>query len=175
MEMAHLAPDRVQGLVLADTGHHPKRQGEEIKRHQMIDLGNESMERLVDTWLPSMVDPARVTDEALISTLRSMALHAGAEIHARQIRALISRPDATAYLKTIACPVLLMVGRNDKWSPVSQHEEIGAALPDAEITVIEGAGHFAPFERPREVAAIVSGWLNTRFGGSHVAAKAANS
>jgi len=53
MEMARIAPDRIRGLVLANTGHHPKRDGEEIKRQQMIDLGHRSMDELADQWLPA--------------------------------------------------------------------------------------------------------------------------
>lgn len=164
MEMAHLAPDRVRGLVLANTGHHPKRAGEEIKRQHMINLGHGGMEPLADAWLPPMVDPARAGDRVLMAKLRAMVLRADADIHERQIRALLGRPDATKYLKTIACPVLLIVGRQDSWSPVSQHQEIAAAVPDAELVVIDNAGHFAPVERPQEVGDAITAWLGRRFG-----------
>jgi pimeloyl-ACP methyl ester carboxylesterase len=164
MEMAHFAPDRVRGLVLANTGHQPKREGEEIKRQHMIDLGHSGMELLADTWLPPMVDPARVADKVLMAELRAMVLRADADIHERQIRALLGRPDATKYLKTIASPVLLIVGRQDGWSPVSQHQEIAAAVEDAELVLVDNAGHFAPVERPHEVADAIMDWLARRFG-----------
>ena len=169
MEMARLAPERVRGLVLADTGHRPRREGEDAKRQQMIDLGHRGMDLLADEWLPPMVDPARVADRALMAALRAMVLRADAALHERQIRALLGRPDATAYLSTIACPVLLVVGRQDGWSPVAQHQEIAAAVPDAELVVIEHAGHFAPLERPHEVAGAIADWLDRRFGERHVA------
>lgn len=169
MEMARLAPDRVRGLVLADTGHRPRREGEDAERRRMIDLGHRGMDLLADAWLPPMVDPARVADRALMAALRAMVLRADAALHERQIRALLGRPDATAYLGTIACPVLLVVGRQDGWSPVAQHREIAAAVPDAELVVIEHAGHFAPLERPREVAGAIADWLDGRFGDRHVA------
>ena len=129
MEMARIAPDRVKGLVLANTGHHPKREGEEIKRQAMIDLGHKSMERLAAHWIPPMLDPARAAeDQALLADLTAMVLRADAEQHERQIRALIGRPDANAYLGDITCPVLLVTARQDSWSPIAQHEEIGAAI-----------------------------------------------
>ena len=164
MEMARLAPDRIEGLVLANTGHNPKREGEEVKRQAMVDLGNASMDRLADQWLPGMLDPARVSDEVLFAELKRMVLRAGADVHERQIWALVGRPNASAYLKDITCPVLLVTARQDAWSPISQHEEIAAAVADAELVTIEDAGHFAPVERPRETTAAIMEWLTRRFG-----------
>ncbi len=165
MEMAHIAADRVRGLVLANTGHHPKREGEEIRRHQMIDLGHRSMEELADEWLPPMVKPTRLTDAELIASLRAMVLRAGPDMHERQIRALIDRPNASSYMAELECPILLLAARHDSWSPIDQHQEIADAAPDTELVIIEDAGHFAPVERPDEVAAVVTGWLARRFGG----------
>jgi pimeloyl-ACP methyl ester carboxylesterase len=175
MEMARIAPTRVHGLVLANTGHHPKREGEEIKRQAMIDLGYRGMDKLADAWLPPMLDPARVSDSKLMADLRTMVLRATPGMHERQIRALIDRPNASAYLSSIACPVLLIAARQDSWSPIAQHEELAAAVQDAELVVIENAGHFAPVERPKEVAAAVTGWLARRFGEQHAERKAAHS
>lgn len=165
MEMAHQAPERIQGLVLANTGHRPKREGEEVKRQAMIDLGHESMEQLADQWLPPMVDERRIGDAELMGRLRAMVLRANADIHEGHIRALVGRPNASAYLKDITCPTLLIVGRQDAWSPIAQHEEIKAAMPDAELVVIEDAGHFAPVERPDDVVKAITGWLAKKFGG----------
>ncbi len=162
LEMARLAPDRVQGMILANTGHGPRREGEEVKRQQMIDLGYRSMEELVDTWLPPMVDVARQDDAELMADLREMALLADAEQHERQIRALMDRPNASAYLDAIKCPVLLIVGRQDRWSPIAQHEEIAAAVADAELAIIEHAGHFAPVERPEDVVSVARDWLSRK-------------
>lgn len=168
MEMARLAPDRIAGLVLANTGHHPKREGEEAKRQAMIDLGHRSMEELAAAWLPPMLDPARTGDTALMADLTAMVLRADADQHERQIRALIGRPNASAYLAEIECPVLLVAAKQDAWSPIAQHEEIAAAVPDAEMATVDGAGHFAPVERPAEVTAAIVDWLDRRFGGANV-------
>ncbi|WP_105435820.1 alpha/beta fold hydrolase [Neorhizobium tomejilense] len=167
MEMARLAPERVKGLVLANTGHHAKRDGEEIKRQQMIDLGHDSIAKLAASWLPPMLDPARVGDTDLIRELSEMVCRAGPQVHERHIRALLGRPNATASLPEIACPILLVAARQDGWSPIAQHKEIAAVVADAELVVIENAGHFAPVERPAETSAAVIDWLSRKFGESH--------
>ncbi|KAA2314705.1 alpha/beta hydrolase [Pseudooceanicola sediminis] len=160
MEIAHQAPERVQALVLANTGHNARTPGEDAKRQAKIDLGHRDMQALAADWLPGMLDPARTGDIALVSDLTEMVLAAGADVHERQIRALLARPDAATYLPDITCPVLLLTGAQDLWSPVAQHQVIADLLPQSELRVIDNAGHFMPVERPDETAALVLDWLS---------------
>lgn len=162
LEMARLDPARVRGLVLANTGHHGPRDAEMHKRLEMIALGHRCMAELADAWLPPMLDPARTSDAALVADLRDMVLRADAALHERHIRALMTRPDAGAYLAQITCPVLLITGRQDGWSPIAQHEDIARAVSDAQLDIIENAGHFAPVERPAQVVAAVTRWLEQK-------------
>jgi len=163
MEMARLDPERVIGLVLADTGYHGLRDGELKKRQAVVDLGHKSMPTLVDSWLPPMVNPDRHRESDLMGNLRQMALQFDSVTHESWIRALINRPDAGSYLHAIHCPVLLMTGDRDNWSPISQHREMAELLPDSEFVVIDDAGHFAPVERPYVVCSSVIEWLGRRF------------
>jgi len=160
LEMARLAPERIGGLALFDTGTHPRRDAEVPKREHFIRLANEhGMAALNREWLPPMLSPARLADRPFVATLEAMVLRMTPEIHERQLRALLGRPDAFPGLVEIACPVLVAVGRDDTWSPLSQHEEMAAALPDARLVVIEDAGHFAPLEQPAATAAALRTWL----------------
>jgi len=163
MEMARLDSERVIGLVLADTGYHGLRDGELKKRQAVVDLGHKSMPTLVDSWLPPMVNLDRHRESDLMGNLRQMALQFDSVTHESWIRALINRPDAGSYLHAIHCPVLLMTGDRDNWSPISQHREMAELLPDSEFVVIDDAGHFAPVERPYVVCSSVIEWLGRRF------------
>ncbi len=162
MEMARQSPDRVKALVLANTGHTPKKPGEEVKRHEMIALGHRSMDALAAQWLPPMLDPARVGDAALVGDLTEMVLNAGAEVHERQICSLLNRPDAGTYMPSCKAPVLLITGAQDGWSPEAQHREIQQMVPDGELKVIDNAGHFMPVEQPAATADAIVEWLERR-------------
>ena len=165
LEMARLAPDRIERLVLLDTGIHPLRDGEADQRAEIVRFAHENgMQALADRWLPGMVHDPNRADAVLMRRLTGMVLRKTPDLHERQIRALVNRPDAAAYLHDITCPVLLVVGREDQWSPVSQHEDMLRLLPDARLEVIEGAGHFAPLERPAEVAGLVVDFLTGQHG-----------
>lgn len=159
MEMSRQAPGRVAGLILADTGHHPVRPEEVPNRHRRVALGHRGMDLLLDDWLPGMVHPGRHGDTALMKTLREMGQRAGPHVHEDQIAALLARPDAGACLSGLQGPKLLLVGRDDLWSPVRQHQEMLELVSDGELVVIDDAGHFAPLERPDETGSAIAGWL----------------
>lgn len=160
LEMVRLAPERIERLALLDTGTHPRREGEETTRQVLVDLAyREGMAALADRWLPPMVDEARSSDRVLMEPLRAMVMRATPEQHERQIRALLDRPDARPLLPSISCPTLVMVGRQDRWSPLAQHEEIAALIPGAELVVIENSGHMSPAEQPEAVSQAFLRWL----------------
>jgi pimeloyl-ACP methyl ester carboxylesterase len=160
LEMFRAAPDRIARLSLLDTGIHRVREGEEANRQVLVDLPfQQGMGALADRWLPPMVHDARVDDPRLMEPLKAMVMRATPEQHQRQIRALLNRPDVRPLLSTIRCPVLLMVGRQDRWSPVAQHEEIAALIPGAELVVIEESGHMSPVEQPDQVTDTLLHWL----------------
>lgn len=160
LEIVRLAPERVERLCLMDSGVHPRRDGEEAQRQILVDLAfAQGMGALAERWLPPMVHEARVDDEGLMGPLRAMVLRATPEQHARQIRALLGRPYARPLLAAIRCPTLVMVGRQDRWSPLAQHVEIADAVPGAELVVIEDSGHMAPVEQPEQVTRALLRWL----------------
>jgi pimeloyl-ACP methyl ester carboxylesterase len=81
------------------------------------------------------------------------------QVLAAQIRALLARPEAADVLPQIACPTLLLCGREDTWSPLARHAAMQRLIRDSRLEVIEKCGHMAPMERPAAVAACLAGWL----------------
>ncbi|MDQ4136882.1 MAG: alpha/beta hydrolase [Pseudomonadota bacterium] len=160
LEMVRLAPERIIRLALLDTGVHPRRDGEEANRQGLVDLADrEGMAALAERWLPPMVHEARTGDDDLMEPLKAMVMRATPDQHRRQIRALLDRPDARPLLPAITCPTLVMVGRQDRWSPLAQHEEIAALIPNATLVVIEDSGHMAPVEQPEAMTRALLAWL----------------
>lgn len=160
LEMIRIAPDRVARLALVDTGVHARKPGEEIKRQELVDLAyNNGMAALAARWLPPMVHVDRLDDASLMQPLTDMVERMTPELHERQIAALLGRPDAQPVLADISVPTALVVGRQDAWSPLAQHEVMQQAIRGSQLHVIEDAGHFAPVERPAAVAAALDAWL----------------
>lgn len=153
LEMARIAPERIAGFALFDTGFHPSGDAERPRRRELVELAwRDGMRALAARWLPPMVHPDRLAETGLMAGLTAMVERMTPAIHERQIGALLSRPDARPGLSAIRCPVLVGVGRQDAWSPPDQHRELAALIPGARLAIIEEAGHFAPAERPDAVA-----------------------
>ena len=160
LEMWRLAPGRIARLGLLDTGFRGPRPEERAGRMALVELAYEKgMAALAARWLPPMVHPDRVTDASLMEPLTAMVCRATPQIFEGQQRAGLQRPDASGYLPLIACPTLILCGRQDGWSPVPQHEEMARAIPGAQLRLIEDCGHMATVERPDEVTAALQAWL----------------
>ena len=68
-------------------------------------------------------------------------------------RAMAARPDRTDVLVRFDGPALVVVGVQDEITPVAAAEHRVAALADAELVVVPGAGHLTSVEAPGPVAA----------------------
>lgn len=167
LEVLRLAPHRVQRLALLDTGWLPfpaGTQGEEERASRLALLENArqlGMEAMGRQWARGMVQPA-VLDTPLFEAIIEMIKRKTPEIFAAQIRALLARPDASAQLLAIDCPTLVLCGRQDSWSPLSQHLQMAAIIRGAQLRIIENSGHMSTLEQPQAVTAAILEWLNSK-------------
>lgn len=159
LEIWRQASERVERLALVDTGVHAVKRGEQDNRYALRDLGRaQGMAALVAQWLPPMMGDMALADTALMALLTAMTIDAGLATFEAQIEALLHRPSLDTLLPTITCPTFAIVGRQDRWSPVAQHEAITAAIPGAQLRIVEGAGHMMPAETPEPFNRIVAEW-----------------
>jgi 3-oxoadipate enol-lactonase len=63
-------------------------------------------------------------------------------------------------LGAVQAPTLVAVGEHDKPDFRAIAERLARELPNAELVVIDGAGHLPPLERPDETAALVRRFLS---------------
>ena len=160
LEVFRLAPERVRRLALVSTGIHSLREGEPAKRRALQQVGwDNGFEALIDQWLPPMVAEANRGNPEIYGPLHEMNVDAGQEVFDAQIHALVNRPDVHDLLPQIACPTLVMTGELDSWAPPAQHEEIAAALPNAELVIVPGAGHMIQLEAPDAVNSAIASWI----------------
>lgn len=61
-----------------------------------------------------------------------------------------------ALLPELGVPVTVLWGDRDPFFTLEQGERLAAAIPRAELRVLNDAGHFLPAERPAEVAAAIA-------------------
>ncbi|MFO1413730.1 MAG: alpha/beta fold hydrolase [Burkholderiales bacterium] len=160
LELVAHAPERIAKLALLSTGVHTRRDGEAEARQVLVDLAfRDGMTALAARWLPPMLAPGRTADAALMARLTHMVAQQAPASFAGQVRALLARPDAERGLAAIACPTLLLCGRQDAWSPLAQHAHMAQRIAGSRLVAIEDCGHMSIVEQPAAVAAALREWL----------------
>jgi len=164
LEIARQAPERLESLVLLDTGVDAIAPGEagaleRRKRYALLARARASgMRAMGEEWARGMVHPDRIATPVFQDIL-AMIERKTPDIFAAQIEALLGRPDAQDVLRTLACPLLLVCGRQDMWSPLERHERMRALQPRAQLVVVEDSGHMTTMEQPDAVADILRTWM----------------
>jgi len=67
--------------------------------------------------------------------------------------------DVSMFAADIAMPTLLIGADHDPITSVAAQERLVTLFPDARLTIIPGVGHLVHYEKPREAAALIIGFL----------------
>jgi len=163
-EIMRRMPERVTKLALIDTSARADTNDQHARRAELI----KQVEKVAPSWftgvtkrlLPMLVHPNRLHDHELVAVIKEMAKGIGRDGYIRQQRAIMNRPDGVPDLDAIACPTLVICGRQDELTPPKVHEEIVRHVPGARLVIIEDCGHLAPLEQPHAVTAVLRYWLS---------------
>ena len=165
METYRQAPSRVKSLILADTfasldtPEAKKARNEAADRMEREGMGgyaNESIHKMIKAeHVTTMPDVAAHVMRMMTTTSPKAAA-----------TAMRARSERIEYLKevlpNIDAAVLVVVGRQDEFTPVAKAEEMHAALPNSKLVVIEDSGHMPNLEQPKEFNEIVLEFLSRK-------------
>lgn len=153
------APERVTRLALLNTTARPDRPEQTARRRQLMELAQAGRFALVTPQLAaSFIAPERLEDPAVGGVVRAMLERVGVPAFLRQQQAILARPDSRPGLPAIACPTLVVTGRQDALTPLETHQEMAAAIPGARLAVVEECAHLSPLEQPQAVTALLRLW-----------------
>jgi len=152
-----MAPGRVTGVAFVASSAREYSEAERARRLQGALPGDRP--KRASPGVALGLHPERERDPVLLDRLRDMQRRLGPEVRARQ-SALI-RKDGYADLERITCPSLVVACRQDRLRSFEETERMAKHLPNARFEVIEDCGHMAPLEKPHELAALLTGWIET--------------
>ncbi|MFH9723607.1 alpha/beta fold hydrolase [Streptomyces sp. NPDC017254] len=162
MELYRRHPGRVRGLVLADTFPAAETDGGKAARNAMADRflagGAAAVREYADEVLDRMVAPYNTHAAPHVHRMMCATDPAGA---AAALRGRAERPDHRETLTTVPCPALVVVGRDDTYTPVADAEDMHALLPHSTLAVVERAAHLPNLERPEEFDAVLETYLRS--------------
>ena len=107
-----------------------------------------------------MGEPARVEDSQLFGRLRQMMERMTAVAAMEVQRALAARPESRATAATIRVPTAVLAGGLDPVSTPAELRELADLVPGSSYFLLQGMGHYAPYEQPRLVGALMRRWLS---------------
>lgn len=161
MECCERFPERIQGVLLADTFPTPETPQGRLARNTTADrLLAEGMRGYADEVLEKMVAP--YADASVKAHVHRMMTATNPRGAAAALRGRAQRPDYRPLLTRLTVPVLVVVGADDEYTPVSDAEAMHAALPDSTLHVIEHSAHMPNLERPAEFNKALADFLATR-------------
>jgi len=160
LEIWRRAPERMAGLVFVCSKPQPDAPANQTRRAETIALARtEGVTALFDGMSQTLLgETSRRERPEIVAEIRAqMTLTPEAEVAVQA--GLATRPDSVPTVPTIRVPVLALAGAGDTAIAPADMEALGAAPGGCELHVLPGAGHFAAYEQPRKVAALMAPWL----------------
>ena len=159
LEMARTAPKRVKAIVfIASAAAIPI-------NPQLI----EAAESTPESAYANMVDWAHGADAHMHDNTVPGGSHINFGIHvmemgdrsalATDLKSCAAYSGGEEAAKALSCPVLCILAGQDKMTPLKAGRALAGLIGDCETHVIADSGHTLPTERPREVNALLRGFL----------------
>lgn len=158
LSIASMAPERVAGLVLADTralaDEPATRAGRIVNLALVRDRG---VDALFAKMLPGLV--SQECPEAAREKMRAVASAQRREGVTFALLAMRDRPDRTGALAAITAPTLVLAGERDAISPPDEMRAMAAAIRGSRFELVIGAGHLSSLEQPERFNASLERFL----------------
>ena len=151
-------PQRVEKLALLGVNRAPPEARRQAIRERVAKVRAEGIDSIVDGIVKGGLSPHTFANKPeVVAFVREMLTRQPVEGYARSCEAMGAA--TAADIANIACPVLVVSGRDDGVSPVAIGEGLAAELPSAKFLVLEQCGHWHPIEQPAAVNGALNGFL----------------
>ncbi len=163
LAFARKYPDRLRGLVLADTKAEADTAEAKANRDKAIAFARQNTAAaVVEQMLPKLLGEfTRANRPQVVAEVRRIGSAQSVDGVVAALAALRDRPDATPGLAAIRVPTLVVVGAEDVLTPPGGARAMAAAIPNAQLEVIPTAGHLSNLECPAEFTTAVRRFLTS--------------
>jgi pimeloyl-ACP methyl ester carboxylesterase len=160
LELWRRAPRRMRGLAFVCSKPQADAEANLARRAaNIVQVRAEGVGALFDGMAQTLIGAtARQRRPEIVAELRvrmrltplaAVAVQAG----------LATRPDSVPTVATVDVPVLAIAGGEDSGVTPAEMEVFNTAPGGCEFHLLPDAGHFAAYEQPRKVAALLAEWL----------------
>jgi pimeloyl-ACP methyl ester carboxylesterase len=160
LEIWRQAAERVRGLAFVCSKPQPDAEANLSRRAATIGLARAgSSAALFDGMAQMLIGAtARECHPEIVAQLRAQMTLTTEALTAVQA-GLATRPDSAPTVATIRVPVLAVAGGEDSGVTPAEMQVFYTAPGGCEFHLLADAGHFAAYEQPHKVAALLDDWL----------------
>lgn len=157
-------PEAVRAMILADTrASADTEEGRERREKSAEKAEREGARAIADDMIPMFFTDATIEQRAdTVQRTRSIIEANSPLAIAAAQRGMATRFDSNDLLSKMNFPVLVIVGSEDKLTPVKDAKAMRDAIPGAELRIIEGASHISNMERAEEFNAALRDFLDRK-------------
>jgi pimeloyl-ACP methyl ester carboxylesterase len=148
MAFWRLFPERMERAALLCTQAGADTPEAKQKREQQA---RAALEKGPEAVTAPLAERALAPGSPLVDRVRMLARGATAQGIADALRGMALRPDSSPDLPRWRVRALVVRGEQDQIIPPAAVEAMARSIPGARLAVIEGGGHLAFLEKPREV------------------------
>jgi pimeloyl-ACP methyl ester carboxylesterase len=158
--MVRQAPQRVAGLVLANTRATPdSAEGRAARDRTVALVEREGPTALAREMVPKLLGATTRSEQPdLVDVVTHLIEMNPPEALVAALRALRDRPDSTPLLPSIACSTTIVVGEEDTIIPMADVEAMKAAIPNARLVILPRVGHLSNLEAPAAFVDVLYGF-----------------
>jgi 3-oxoadipate enol-lactonase len=150
--LAGLYHSRVSALGLIDTTAWYGEDAPATWRERAAGVLSKGLVGLLEFQLPRWFgDDFRKQQPELVNAVTEVFLANDLDCYAASC-IMLGDTDLRGYLKRLTVPAAIMVGEEDYATPVTEAQQLHDAISNSTLTVIPGARHLTPIERPEEIA-----------------------
>ena len=143
-------PDRFDGLILNDT--QCIADTSEIKENRcnaIISIKEKGVEQYADEIIKKLFAPETFTkNKNVVDAVKEMIISTQKQSLCNTLHALAERKETCDQLPEINIPVLIMVGEEDKITPIAAAQQMHEKILNSKLEIIQQAGHLSNLENP---------------------------
>lgn len=156
--MVRRHPEMVSGLFLSDTravADTPEMRDGRRALIEMIERGG--IDKLAELMVQRLLGSRTLTErDVVVEEVREIISEQSPATAIATLRGMAARPDSTPLLAELTVPVTVLVGDEDPTVPVADAALLAESIANAELVVVEGAGHLPAIEDPEPVISAIA-------------------
>jgi 3-oxoadipate enol-lactonase len=157
--LAMLAPQRLSGLILADTAPGFDAAGRAAWDERIAQLQHDGIAPLVETMMGRwFTDGFRRQQPAAVAAIAAILAATDREGYLASCAAVRDH-DLLSRLHGITQPTLVVCGADDPSTPLPLSQALAAGIPGARLEVLAGLKHLPNFEAPELFCGVVENFL----------------